>query len=507
MPSRPYYILRYAGLGSNAYPGQVIYLWSPTGQLPPYTSAYFGDGELELLPPTWYGEGIPQVNQYVMCLKVADDALIGESYFKDWPYPDGGNQIEVNIVADPTPNNPYCMPLCSDQDAIQDAISAGYSPIYLSGDVRITYSFDLTGPHVAPIVVIDGQNSASLTAAPELGDDMMFNVTRPLNLQRLSFYGSKLDLTQRVLGSTSPQHVDINVTLCRFVDISLGYYYLPDYDPDDGDDDAYTTGIVVDRCEFVRGSGGIVPTGAVFRYCRFTETAPNSGAHVFYPSSKKWLVFSCDWVRTTRGIVCQGIPTKNGVVAACRFWDIAQGGANAGEVILLEFGGGYPDTMFNNAFICCHMYNSPGGLQLVGAGMHDNRFLILTCGGITLDGYKPEGGETDLIDHNQFQDIELHGRLSVSGHCADNYFNQIVALRNPLQHDGDAPVLAYYGYNPDVGSYQGFLPFSDTSTHDPLTEHANRYYNLYMSYPDRLLHVFMFPNVPHTENPESPPPP
>jgi hypothetical protein len=107
---------------------------------------------------------------------------------------------------------------------------------------------------------------------------------------------------------------------------------LPEYDPDSGDADAHSNGIVVDRCEFVRASTSQIPTGAVFSFCRFTETPPNASAHVFYPAAKKWLVYSCDWVRTARGIVMQNGPIKNGVVAACRFWDIAQGCWDGGEV-------------------------------------------------------------------------------------------------------------------------------------------------------------------------------
>ena len=99
-----------------------------------------------------------------------------------------------------------------------------------------------------------------------------------------------------------PQFVDINVTLCRFVDISLGNNYLANYDPDGGEVNAHGTGIVVDRCEFVRASTGPIPTGSVFSFCRFTETPQNSGAHAFFNYlSQKWLVFSCDWTRHGAG--------------------------------------------------------------------------------------------------------------------------------------------------------------------------------------------------------------
>ncbi len=513
MSVRPYYVLRYSGSGTDLWPGARIYLWSPTGQLPSDFSVYHGDAELNPVGPTQYGS-YWVVNPYVVAFELTPDAVIGNSYYRRWPDPTSGPyEISINAVNDPAPNNPTIIASGSAQSAIQAAIDAGYSPIYLSpGDYHITTSFDLTGSGVASIVVIDGQNWASLTAGPELGTDLppydsnpIFDVTKPLTLKRLSFFGSALNLSQRVLGSTSPQYVDINVSLCRFVDINLGWRYLPEYDPDDGGSDAYGTGIVVERCEFVRAVTGPILTGSVFNYCRFKEMTP-SGAHAFYNyTSRKWLVFSCDWVRTARGIVCQSFAggiVKNGVVAGCRFWDIQHGAQDAGEVILLESTGGQDDSVFSNAFVWSHMFNCSGsGVQLAGSGMHDNYFGFLTlhtmAASILVWGYRAAESGSTLVSNNTFEHIEMGAELTVQGHCADNLFNDVIALRYPLRAGNVQPGLQYLLYG-----HQGKPSFLDTSTYDAgAGEGPNQYKNLYLSYPEMPLHVVPAPSVTYDVNP------
>jgi hypothetical protein len=150
MSTRSVYVLGYTGPGMNVNPGHVIYLWSPDGLVPDISTST-GDPEFAPLPPTWY-INFGNVNPYVMCLKVSENALVGESYFRTL----GDVTYEVNVVA--PYDNPYTIPLGGTETDIQDAINAGYSPIYLQGDYAITTPLVLTGPYVAPVVVIDGQN-------------------------------------------------------------------------------------------------------------------------------------------------------------------------------------------------------------------------------------------------------------------------------------------------------------------------------------------------------------
>jgi hypothetical protein len=159
--------------------------------------------------------------------------------------------------------------------------------------------------------------------------------------------------------------------------------------------------------------------------------------HAFYHNgSAKWLVINTDWVRTARGMVMQlgdgAYSARNGVVAACRFWDIAQGTQNAGEVILCEAYGG-TDSLVNNAFSWCHMYNCTGtGIQLAGSGISYNTFLNMDID-VAADAIVLYGS-TGNIHHNRFEYIEMSSNLRVEQHCSDNYFNQIVALQYPLRH-------------------------------------------------------------------------
>jgi hypothetical protein len=262
---------------------------------------YTLDSGLTLTPPTWY-LGFHLINPYVMAVKVADTVSPPATLNVQWTDPLNPlvtHTLAISVVAPPTsPMGPYLVPPASSytditmgQSNIQAAIDAGYSPIYLSaGDYPITSSFDQTGPYVAPIVTIDGQNWASLTADPVLGSSPIFNVTKPLNLKRLAFHGSILNLSQNVLGvpGTAPAApLDININLCRFVDIFLGGSNFPQYDPDAGGSDPYGTGMAVERCEFVRATTGPIPTGSVFALPDHGDAAQLRRACVLEPQFPK----------------------------------------------------------------------------------------------------------------------------------------------------------------------------------------------------------------------------
>jgi hypothetical protein len=100
-----------------------------------------------------------------------------------------------------------------------------------------------------------------------------------------------------------------------------------------------------------------------------------------------------------------------GVVAACRFWDIAQGGFGGGEVIAMETDTPEDDAIFNNAFVWCHVYNCGGsGVSMYGAGVHDNYFGFLTldtrASSIDIEATYTGGG-SELISNNHFESIEI----------------------------------------------------------------------------------------------------
>jgi hypothetical protein len=205
--SRPFYTLRCTinppgGPTGYAYPGQMAYVWSPTGELPSDISAYsYGDPELVPTPPTWYNSGSGPVNIYVMAFKLSEDAIVGESYYRTW----GTDPVyQINVTAAAPPDNPIILAPGSTQTDIQTAITNGYSPIILApGDYLIISSLDVAGASVAPVVAIDGQNAASLTAGTALGTNPIIDITRPVDLTRLSCYGSIPDLSQSVLGVTA----------------------------------------------------------------------------------------------------------------------------------------------------------------------------------------------------------------------------------------------------------------------------------------------------------------
>jgi hypothetical protein len=92
--------------------------------------------------------------------------------------------------------------------------------------------------------------------------------------------------------------------------------------------------------------------------------------------------------------------------------------------------------------------------------------------------------------------------MGLSGHMSNNSFKQIVALQNPLKAGGGVPAaLGYYGYAPHYSppSFQAFPPFSDTSTQEG-AEPTNAFLDLYVSFPDKLFSVFIFPNVLYSGN-------
>jgi hypothetical protein len=325
----------------------------------------------------------------------------------------------------------------------------------------------------------------------------------------ITLVGSDTDFSKAVLGCLTypdmPQ-VDVKLSRCKLVDISLGRLYVADYDPDDGDhaQDPYGYGTLVDRCEFVRASTAQFPTATVFQDCLFRETGRRPDAHRFYPTAKKWLAVDCDFVRTPRGMTLQNGPDiKNGVVVACRFWDIAQGTPpGGGEVFALEAGVGYDNTIYQNAFVGCHAFNCTGpGISMYGSGMHDNLFQFITLDvRISAIDIAPEGPTTYPIRDNTFEHIEMGAGMSVQGHCSNNTFNDIVALRNPLRSGNGVPGITYL-----LDIFQGRPPFADGSTYDAgAGETPNQYSNLSLSYPDQPLHVFPFQAISYT-NPHSPP--
>jgi hypothetical protein len=194
----------------------------------------------------------------------------------------------------------------------------------------------------------------------------------------------------------------------------------------------------------------------------------------------------------------QGFPVKNGVVAACRFWEIAQGGFGGSELIDMESASGKDLTISNNAFVWSHAYNCAGpGISINGAGIQDNYFGFLTLdtrsSSIDIAGFKAEdgtGGDSTLVSGNRFENIEMGAWMRLTGHCADNVFKTIVGQRNPLRNGNVTPAdIGYLTVN-----NSGLPPFADLSTYDAgAGEGPNQYTNLYVTTPDAPLFVNAFP--------------
>jgi hypothetical protein len=139
-----------------------------------------------------------------------------------------------------------------------------------------------------------------------------------------------------------------------------------------------------------------------------------------------------------------------------------------------------------------------------GSGIHDNRLSFITAdvrsGSIAIYGYhaSTEDGDSTLISNNTFEFIEMGADLSLGGHCSNNSFNWVVALKNPLRNGNLTPGDVYRYYN-DPSTYRGRPPFADTSTYVPDEDPGpNIFQNLFASAPDDVLHVWQFPNVQNT---------
>jgi hypothetical protein len=502
----PFYTWRTA----RAYPGDTIYFWSPTRQLGGAIASFTVTGPFTLVEPTYLGQ---DADQFVMGVKVADDAS-ADTYSDAIAWHDstaGDLAFDITVLDSPSVDS-IVIPSGSDQSVIQDAIDDGKNLILLSpGDYPITTHFDLpTGTPGDPIV-IDGQGWASLTRLPEAmsAHQEIFETTWPITLRRLTIRGTPVpDYAASVFYLGSVIYVEVSCVNCKFEDCTLGIGYTAA----GGDDVTGTTGgVLLQDCEFVRAGTNEIQHGTVVNRCIFRGSAPGSPHAFFNSGSQKWLVLSCDWVRTPRGIVCQGGDVQNGVVIGCRFFDIVHTQFGSAEVILFENALNTEADMSNNAFVACHMFGcTSAGIFLVGGGMNNNLFRNMTVHNMSGSIGLSQDLEGTSIHDNKFEIIEVAANVSVAGHCFGNYFNQIVALYNPISCGGLNAILQFYGYNDpvhDAGQniYQGRLPFSDTSTRGE-EESPNQYHNLYLSYPNGLFQVFQFPNVSNSSDAVNPPP-
>jgi hypothetical protein len=480
----PFYVWR----SGNAYPGEKLYFWSPTGQLAVNIGDYTADPELVLtIPPTrrWV-----DTNTWVMAMTVDPGAPPG-AYTLQWTDPIDHvtlHTITVTVVAAPSSIGPVTIPAGATTSYIQSKIDAGYSPIILSpGNYDITTALQIGTGTPADVVVIDGQGWASFTRQDEPGSyhNQTFNVGHSLTIKGIHFREG--DFTLATYG-LAPLPVDVNVVECRFENCGLGQGYCDPTNLDPMVPILDVGGVLVDRCEFVRANAGNPTTATVFDQCLFRESN-SMGSHPIYNIfSLKWLMINTDFVRTPRGLVGGGI-TSNGVAAACRFFEIAQAVPNGGEVILFERYSAGPPYIENNAFVWCAIYDCSGpGIQIYGGAARNNFFKYIfvhtKINSIVLVG------ADDIISGNRFEYIEMGADLSVTGHCSANVFSHIVALRQPLQSGHEVPGVASWG----MPNYQARPPFADTSTQSE-GEAANSYSHLYESRHDGILQVWTFPNV------------
>jgi hypothetical protein len=515
MPS-PFYTWR----SGRAYPGNRVYFWSPTGQLPPFAtvdgSNYVSIDSGLSLPafpdstfPTRQGN---DPNNYVMSVDVSSTAMAGTYTLT---FKDGVDHTTVRtltiIVADRPTATAANVALADGRAGIQTAIDGGHSPIILApGDYEIDEFLTLNTGTPAAVVEIDGRGMASFTRLPQSGAyyNQFFSVTNSLTLRGITFRGSQAVPFQpdNVLVSYpyDPSSFDINVVGCRFEDCSLGEYYaLPDPDTDAG-------GTLVENCEFIRSTISYVLTGMVVNQCVFRDSSPAGVIPLVVATVDKWLVLNTDFVRTPRGIYISSDAdgtVQNGVVAACRFYDIAFGdGTGAGEAILFEKYDGGDNFIQNNAFVWCHLYRcNSSAPQLAGGGINYNFFKFIDSDAAGIGIYP----QTDIVG-NVFQNMEVSGidvraAPGYDGHTSNNLFNWIVIRQLPLAAGMAEPgLITSYGYNdPDhntgLNRYVATPPVVDTTTPSG-TNPANQYLDNFLCYPDRLEHVFQFPTVPFSEN-------
>ncbi len=437
----PFYTWR----SGRAYPGDRVYVWSPTGQLPPYAVVnsmnYVSTGGLNLpaFPnytfPTRQGN---DPNNYVMSLDIPSSAGAGPYMVEFKDAVDGTDRTFTITVADRPTATAAPVALADGRAGIQAAIDGGFSPIILApGDYEIDEFLTLNTGTPAAVVEIDGRGLASFTRLPQASAyyNQFIQVTNSLTLRGITFRGSQAVPFQPdnvlVAYPYDSSSFDINVIGCRFEDCSLGEYYaLPDPDTDAG-------GTLVENCEFIRSTITYVLTGMVVNQCVFRDSSPAGVIPMVVATVDKWLVLNTDFVRTPRGIYIASDAdgtVQNGVVAACRFYDIAFGeGTGAGEAILFEKYDGGDNFIQNNAFVWCHLYRcNSSAPQLAGGGINYNVFKFIDSDAAGIGVYPQTDIVGNVFQNMEVSEIDVRAEPGYDGHTTNNLFKWIVIRQLPL---------------------------------------------------------------------------
>jgi hypothetical protein len=145
----------------------------------------------------------------------------------------------------------------------------------------------------------------------------------------------------------------------------------------------------------------------------------------------------------------------------CRFFNVAKGQVNAGELILFENDG--PGEVSNNLVYGCHAYGCTGpGVSLFGAGIRGNRVencqLDCLAWGLLVWGTHPDGPP---VAGKLFAGVEAGGGVFVNGNASGNDFRGVVARAGPVSCGNQDPAVGIRG-GPD--NYRQGPPFVDTST-------------------------------------------
>jgi hypothetical protein len=428
-------------------PGAPAAVWSPSGSL--------GDRPLGL-PPGWSEslpvryDDFPYLRNFVRAVVPPGGAPAG---------PATGVMGLKAAVLKPLPAGPVA--------TIRRTATAPAAAITkaLAGGARVVRfqpgSYALETSARAPAgadVVLDGEGLARLTRVPngEYGERMVCldDGTGTVHLRGLTLRhngyadaGGNANLVLHGNGDHTVRNLSVeDCTVERGQLMRLGM--------------APGSTVTVRRCTFRRGAGtGDVPPGSWLDLCEFRGSECSTQHACFVNGASQVLVTSCDWWGTARGIVCQQA-VRGCAFIGNRFFHVAQGQMNAGELVLFENDG--PGEASGNLVYGCHATGCTGpGISLFGTGIRGNRVencqLDCLAWGVLVWGTHAGGPP---ITGNLFTGVEAGGGVFVAGNASGNDFRGVVARAGAVSCGNQDPSVGLQG-GPD--SYRQGLPFVDTS--------------------------------------------
>jgi hypothetical protein len=423
-------------------PGTPAAVWSPSGALGDRTMQ-LPAGWAESLPVRY--DDFPYLKNFIRAVTPPADAATG-------PAATGVMGLKAAVLK-PLPTGPVATirrTEAAPAAAITKALANGARVVRFEPG-----SYALETSTRAPVgidVVIDGEGLTRLTRVPngEYGERMfaLDDGAGTVHLRGLTF--RHLGYPNLVLHGNG-DHTARNLTV-EDCTVERGQLMRLGLAPG--------SSVTVRRVTFRHGAGtGDLPSGSWLDLCEFRDSE-RSGQHAcFVNGASNVLVTSCDWWGTARGIVCQGAVGGCAFIG-CRFFNVARGQQNAGELILFENDG--PGEVSNNLVYGCHAVGCTGpGVSLFGAGIRGNRVenCQLDClgWGIYLAGTHAGGSP---ITGNLFAGVEAGGGVFVGGNATGNDFRGVVARAGAVSCGNQDPAVGIRG-GPD--NYRQGPPFVDTS--------------------------------------------